>query len=440
MRRSHVRGVVALEEEALRVEEGAVAAPADEVALDNAESVETELLEVAEVEAEGGEEAAQVDEAAEVVEALESMADALKISAANGGMDRYSAAVVNIATEHLYARVGITGKKMPALESFGGVATRVGATQLAMEEIVETAKKIWAAIVAAFERAIQWAKDFFTKVFNSWEKLDARAKELAAKADKAKGTGKVTTGGVIKGLEIAGAAPALDTGLKTFEDFVTEVFSATNKKAKKVADDVAIVESLNGKDMDGNDVNIDGYGEWFTGLTAAEGFPEAKEGLGTYRSAEMFGGNALIAILPKERIEGDNAVKALGGVSFRVGAYDPAAKETTVKELSALNAGDVKKVTDAVQAVAKSGIAYKSAAKTAEDQKKKMVAAAKKFSSEKDPNKNAKALVMGLVKLIDQPAASAAAYSLRTAKTLLDYVEESLKEPKAEKAAEPAKA
>ena len=430
MRRSYVRGVVAMEDEEVKRQEAE--ASASETVLDNAESAETEMLEVADAEVEGEEREEQVEEAGEVVEALESIAQVLKVSAANGGLDKHAAAILGIATEHLYTRVGMKAtKSAPSLESFGGTSTRIGATQLAMEDIAEKAKKIWASIIAAFEKAIQWAKDFFTRVFQSWEKLEKRANDLSSKSENAKGGHKVENSGIVKSLAVAGAAPVLPAQLGKFEDFTKEVFGGTTGRANEMNSTVTLAEA--GPEGIAKSFKLDPATKWFSGLKEASGFPAVKDGLATYVSDEQFGGMALVVVGAKEALTGKAAADAVSGMSFKIGPATAEPKEVTVKELPALDAAGVKSVTTAVIAAAKSGLAYKNNLNVVTEQKKKLIATAKKHANDAEGGADLRAVLMGLSRNIDQPAASASAYSLRTSKALLDYVEESLKTPKAEK-------
>lgn len=169
MRRYANKGVVALEEDDLSV------VSADETtAPASIEAAEAEA-EVVDNATEGDDLNDSIEEGGEVVEALESIADALKISAANGGLDKHSAHVVGIATQYMYGRVGLKAKAMPALESFGGTSTRIGATQLAMEGIKEKAREIWAYIVKAYKKVLAWATGHFRKLFGAADAMKKRA-------------------------------------------------------------------------------------------------------------------------------------------------------------------------------------------------------------------------------------------------------------------------
>lgn len=437
MRRA--RGVVALEEEA-----AAIAAPEVAEIGDNAESVETEMLEIADDVAEGEAEAVQVEEAGEVVEALESIAEALKVSAANGGLDKHAAFAIGVATQHLYSRVGLKSKSMPSMESFGGTSSRVGATQLAMEDIKEQAKKIWDAIVAAFKRAIQWAVDFYNKIFGAWEKLEKRADALAKKAEDITGTAKEKTfesDRLVKALSVGGTVPAnMSEGTKALAALCKGL--STSNGTKDAAEIAAMLEAAGAEkdfltkfELAPNADSVPDSSEVTNPESA--GFSAPKPGLTLVRSKEMFGNKALIGRVNKATLKGEEAVAALGGAIGRgvsMGAFDPKAKESTKKDVAVMAIAEAKAVAEAVAEIAVEGRAYRNKLSAVTDMKKKLVAAAEKIGKTADSTEtaaNVKAMgkvASALVSTIDQPAASVSVYALNTGKALLDYVEQSLKQ------------
>ena len=438
--RRMTRGVVALEEEIV-----AAAAAAPEVAAigDNAESLETDLIEVTEEAAAQSDEAAQTEEAGEVVEALESIAEAMKLSAANGGLDKHAAHAIGIATEHMYQRVGLKTSSMPALESFGGTSSRVGATKLAMEDIKEQAKKIWAAIVAAFKRAIQWAIDFYNKIFGAWEKLEKRADALATKADGVTGTAKEKTfenERLAGALNIGGTVPAnVMEHVKSLQELCATLSNADRLKLYEVT-----LESMSATDAEKEFAKkyalpafsaggIDG-----SALSNPEslGFNPPKAGLSIYRSKELLGGKALITRANSKALVGEEAITAFSGFNAGVEAFDPKAKELSKKDLPVLTTAAAEEIAKAVSKVSVEGRAYRNKLGKTTEMKKKMTALAEKMakdagSAEGEAVENFKAMqkvASNFARTIDQPAGSVSVYALGTSKALLDYVEESLKQ------------
>lgn len=465
--RRYGRGIVALEEEEVRVTETPAEVPAEvpvedvpaepasaedpvetpapteELAVeDNAESLETDLIELTDDKAEQDDREVQVDEAEEVAEALESIAEVLKVSAANGGMDRYAAEAISIATQHMCARVGIQKKPMPAMESFGGLSSRVNSTEVAMEGIADAAAKIWASIIAHLKKAIDWAADFFSNVFNTWGKIEKRAKELESK--KATITGgakasKITNARLAKALSISGAVSkniVIDTD--KFGSVVKSVFDGAKDNATDIATDIAdLVTRFESVQNDINNFELPGLSGGFLKKVpnpVADGFSTKLlyKDLVNVRSIEIFGGKAIVGIMPERTLTGKAAIAAVGDISIGLGAFKPKAPEVTAEELDVLTPEEIGQIAQAVGRIATTGLAYKNHLPAIQDAKKKVVAIAEKFtkagpSSVNESFNSMRTVAAAYTRFADQPAASMALYSLNTCKALLDYVEVSIK-------------
>ncbi|MFL9998238.1 hypothetical protein PQR34_42235, partial [Paraburkholderia sediminicola] len=182
------KGIVALEEEAERQEEleegdGEVA-PVE----DNANSLETDLIEAGDDHAEVQEITEAVDDGIETVEALESLRIVVHNAGAAGGLDQHGASAVRVALESLYARVGArVDQPTPALESFGGAADKARATIALEADIKARAQAIFEKIKEAVKKAIAWVVELFNKMFRHAEKLESRAKSLADQAGRLTG-------------------------------------------------------------------------------------------------------------------------------------------------------------------------------------------------------------------------------------------------------------
>ena len=440
--RRFARGVVAMEEEA-----AAVAAP--EVAVADVELAEgaTEVADsVAEVEAEnveGEEEAAAVAEAGDVVETLEVAAESLRIAAANGGIDKYSAAAIGALTQHLYDRVGYKAKAMPAMESFGGASTRIGATQLAMEGIQEGAKKIWDSIVAAFKRALQWAIDFYNKIFGSWEKLEKRADALASKGDGITGVAKEKTIknlSLAKALSVKGTVPAnpvvyaktLTALAKSISDTgMNALLAGVAEDLEKQGAEKSFISSFEvpaGKGIIGDGVPV--------ANAEALGFSAPKDGLELIRGPEMLGGKAVIGYVNKEAAKAEAAVSVLRGFNITINKFDPKAAEIAKEEVPVLEKNVAIEVAKSVSETAIAGRAYRNKLSAINESKKKMIAVAERlggaaYKAEGDSVANLKAMrevAQACARLADQYSASVSTYTLSTSKALLDLVDQSFKQ------------
>lgn len=175
---------------------------AAELAIDQtgADSAEADIVEATDISADVEAGTAEIDQATADAETLTRIADTAEAAEAEGGLDPVAAEVAEIAVESIYARLGVTRSSYPALESFSGRTGRKRATQLAIEDIKETVKKIWAAIVNAFQKIIDFVKNFFGKMFDANKKLKARINALNQKNSSAKEdyTGKVKASGISK--------------------------------------------------------------------------------------------------------------------------------------------------------------------------------------------------------------------------------------------------
>ena len=139
----------------------------------------------------------QVDQAQQVVDevetdidsleassqGLESIVEDLQASLENGGLDTTAAAFAEHAVTAHVQPLGLEGHSIvPSLESFGGYTGREASTQVSIEGISDTIKKIWAAIKAAVQKAIKAVADFFAKIFGGIDKvvkkLEDEKKEL----------------------------------------------------------------------------------------------------------------------------------------------------------------------------------------------------------------------------------------------------------------------
>jgi hypothetical protein len=82
-------------------------------------------------------------------EALDEVVLAMESSAGVGGMNRQSAKALGIAVDAIYRMVGLSDRAaVPALESFGGVSSRISATKTTAEGISEQAKRLRDRIAA----------------------------------------------------------------------------------------------------------------------------------------------------------------------------------------------------------------------------------------------------------------------------------------------------
>jgi hypothetical protein len=183
------KGLVAVMEDegsvGVEMAEGVDAGAADAMQADQA--VQDSHDEIEEVQA-------AIEDAEEGAEDLEAIGDvaADTIDEGGEGMSEDAARVTEVAVESICRRLGVRGSSIvPATESFGSRSSRITATRITVEGIVETVKKIWAAIVAGFKKI--WAKlvDFYKFLTDSNVRMEKRAIALREKC--AQGTSVIET-------------------------------------------------------------------------------------------------------------------------------------------------------------------------------------------------------------------------------------------------------
>lgn len=180
---------------ALSLESEEVAMPQDDTAAElELETVDGEIagadreMERAEMEQE------ELEAAAETLESIQvSLESAI---ADDSGLTRREAQAYQTAYK---AAIG-TALPSPilSLESFGGDSERLQATQMSLEGVGDTLKKIWEAIKRAVANAMRAVSDFFAKLFGGAKKLRERAEEVLKKLEEKKAAKEELEGGKLK--------------------------------------------------------------------------------------------------------------------------------------------------------------------------------------------------------------------------------------------------
>jgi len=402
------------------------------------QSLETDLVEIAEDGAEADTEDAEIEEAVDTAEALEALAEDLKVIAQEaGGLNSHTAQAIGRVASHLYGRLGYEHQSMPAMESFGSTSGRVGSTTIGLEDIKDQVKKIWEQIVAQIKKSIEWVKNFFTKMFGAANKLEKRAKALASRAESSTGgAGKpIENERLAKALHIGGAVPAsISAKVADMKKLADGVFAANRVK---LGEDIAsALENGSAEEMGkvSDDTNIPGTEK--VANPEAEGFTAPNAGMAIYRSGELPGGMAVIGIGIDANATPEQARDALGRMTARVSAYKPSAKAEAKKELPALAPAEAGKVAEIVAEIAIVLQGYKASLDKLSKAKDRIIKAAEKLGraaateqdeQKKGDQKDMQRLAASSARLLDQPATDYCRYSLQTGTALLNYVELSLK-------------
>lgn len=108
------------------------------------------------------------------------------------GIDETTAAVTQIAVEAIYARLGLVAKPIPAMETFASIHSRKVATNVAIEGIGDSIKRIAQAIVKAIKLLIEKIRTFAQTFFENRGNLEKMVKIMKSRA-KALGNDNPTT-------------------------------------------------------------------------------------------------------------------------------------------------------------------------------------------------------------------------------------------------------
>lgn len=143
---------------------------------------------------------AAIDSAEDAKQTVEVAADGMEATLDNGGMDENGVKVLQQSLEHMLSRLGYQSATMRyAHESFSAKKDNIAATKLAVEDLRETAKKIWEKIKAAFRKLIEWIKNLFNSKEKKFEAISKKAGAMATAAKaEAKNGGKAESTAVPK--------------------------------------------------------------------------------------------------------------------------------------------------------------------------------------------------------------------------------------------------
>lgn len=432
-------GIVAME----AADDAATAAAAPAADENNAESAETDLIDVAEGDAEQETSEAAVDEATEVAAALESFKTALEAACATGGLDKNGATVMNIGLEHLYARMGFpAGERLVSLESYGQASSRERSTQIALETVKEKLAQIWASIIAHIKKAIQWLADHYNKVFGAAEKLQKRGKAISDKAKGVNGQKKETkfdNERIAKALSVNGSVPATpSTELVKIKAVADKVYNMVVDFNAKAAEE--LLTDLAKADGKVADVKATAFaGGVIAPIANPEslGFAKPNDGLDMFRGPAMMGNKAILSEATKTDVTGDAAVVALSKSTYSLGAFDPKAAEIKNFSVATLEPAEAGKIGDEVEALCGEVIKFRAKQSKSNELKKKIIAAAEKAgkdsTTEEDKEKAAfygamQKIATNATANLDRAPASMSSYILNTCKNACDYAEQSLKQ------------
>jgi hypothetical protein len=394
-----------------------------ETEMDATSGLEGELLEVADAEKDVDEVAGQVEAGREVVEALESLRETLKIAQETGGLNRSGAAIFRMAFEGHMNRLDIPVVERPhilSLESFGGVSKQMSSTQLSLEAVGTALKTVWDKIWKALVAAGQYLMQLGDKLTNAAVQMEGRANKLAQQAQSTQGQpgareidnsqiaealaigGRVDVNGIAK---LAATAKALYAGYEGMLNSTTTMaqgFASGNVQAKLTA-------------------------PWAPEVMKIAKQRGSEDGMQVFASDVLPGNQEIVFKIADGEKLGDSSA----GMDEAQGAGNVTGK---LPVLSQPQAGTVAKQVAELAATIKQA---KKDIGLAAGVMKQLAEAARKFATQGDQvhqdgegnlQEASKAACLGLKKALEEPFKEFNIYALRTGNAALNWVEASLKQ------------
>lgn len=151
------------------------------------DSVETQLVDVERGGAEDLVEAIDGDQLEGDIDQLVSHAENVEAALEDGGMDERAARATEIAVEDICGRWNIKRAKV-GTENYASGSSRMSATRLGLESIIDSAKEGIRQLIEWVKRRIAALKDVWRKYVNVGKSIKARAEKLRKRVGKLSGS------------------------------------------------------------------------------------------------------------------------------------------------------------------------------------------------------------------------------------------------------------
>lgn len=375
----------------------------------------------------------QIDAAAVTADGLETIAETVAEANEGDGISEETAAVIEASVEALLkvSRIGVTYKQLgiPSSESFSSSSSRVALGKATCEALNISGKKIWQSIVDAIKKSIEWVRNFFNKIFGAAERLARRANSLKESTTKLNGkpeNSNLENDSLWNAVRVNGS-PATLSDLQNIAKDGKAIFAAQ----KSFSDAAAKVDDLATTSVP------------FPKVTSY-GLKPADSGIAKRVTAESD-----VAVFVTNRLPGEVVVylaKAKGdtepasakdaqeqAAKIKAGSINVADKKDEGKNLKVLGIDEIRGFSEAIEKYADEVSEYKRNLAEINSNKAKFIQRLEKFmtkgdgkaenDSKADASKRAKASSTVFRKLMDEPAASFAAASIRSMSAALQYAE-----------------
>lgn len=280
--------------------------------------------------------------AATSLESLQESMEALMVGEDATGMGAQAATFAQGWAQSVMSNVGMPVEHAVSLESFGGEADALEATQVSVEDLKGKLKQIWEAIKNAVSKAIKMIADLLAKIFGGAEKLEKQAKDLADRAGKAKGKAKEKNITVPNAATIAFEGKADAASILKGQETVKEALGVAYGDYLNATADVfsAVAAGTKGDDAEGTSSKLESLGESWEKVTAKLDnymLPGGKWIVTKVTGSGDSTGNTTGFKIKPMRIEADSSVK-------KVDAEVPAFSAADVKKMAGLVADNAKTI------------------------------------------------------------------------------------------------
>lgn len=417
-------------------------------------TVEAGLAENAEMEQQVQEEQVQADAIEESAETLQEVKEGLESAMARGGVTAGEAYAYQVAIRAAMRPFGLHKQAAASLENVGSERSRLEATRVTLEGVVETLKTWWNAFVAQISKLFETIKGWFGGLFNNVKRLEERADALITKAGELKGTKdkEKIKSGVSKDMSVTDknvtAKAEILANFRKGSSFTDSAEVESSDVAKQVSDDLiseienakfdkASLETLLKKQVVGYTIE---------GVTKTAGDKFKADGATVKISDTLAGGKVIVVTTPNDVTKDGkliNPATVINKIKIEIKDFVEWKGESSA-EVEALETAEVVTVCKEIKAKCQAITRYQSLQKNRESELDRAKAAAKKAVDKfaKDAKgegsaeqvTNAKGLSAGLVSFVTVNAkfvASGISYSQKLMSSMLNYCNDSLKNYKA---------
>jgi len=418
--------------------------------------VDTNAVEIDDVENQIDAASKEVDDVIEVSAALEAISNTFVESAKDGGFSKANINAINVSLQYLHKRIGFTPSANIAIESFGSVGTRAAATTFALEGFKESIAKAWDALIAGIKRIFEWIAEFYNKIFNSAKQMNERAKKIKEQLTKVtdhpkEKDQKFKNSYLFKALNIDGEVPVnIDAPLKNISTVLESCIKVAVKNAVEFKGVINQYYDLKTTKFSPSSLyNFELPAAAIQHLETVKnpedyGYDPSsfKEGvLKVGMMPEMPGHKILIVAANNTTINGRAAFAVLDKIDMRITDIKNGKELKDDADLPVLTLDAAKAVINSVIDITDKLIRYESEKDKINVVKKEFSGAATKLKiiDFLMPTEDLKQIELhGYVRdlqiltkyfarSLDQPIASMCGYCLKTSKALIEYVKQSLK-------------